>query len=237
MTLSPAKPNRIWAIIENEPGGGVYRSDDAGATWTLLNQSRDLRQRAWYFSRALRRSERHEHRLQPERRHVRVARRRQDVRRDDARAAAATITTSGSRRTIRKRIAIAYDQGAAITTDGGTNMDRARDADGTVLSCASDEQGAVSTSAARSRTRARCADRCAGRRLRRTRRRRWWARRRTGGADVAVLGVLRRGGRRVGLHGVRSDRPERHVRRQLQRRASTCRTARRASAVVSIRGR
>ncbi|MFI5230467.1 MAG: WD40/YVTN/BNR-like repeat-containing protein [Gemmatimonadales bacterium] len=51
MTISPAKPNRLWALIENEPNGGVYRSDDAGATWTLLNQDRDLRQRAWYFSR------------------------------------------------------------------------------------------------------------------------------------------------------------------------------------------
>jgi len=51
MAVSPAKPNRIWALIENEPNGGVYRSDDAGATWTLLNQDRDLRQRAWYFSR------------------------------------------------------------------------------------------------------------------------------------------------------------------------------------------
>jgi photosystem II stability/assembly factor-like uncharacterized protein len=51
MTISPANPNRVWALIENEPGGGVYRSDDAGAHWTLLNQDRDLRQRAWYFSR------------------------------------------------------------------------------------------------------------------------------------------------------------------------------------------
>jgi photosystem II stability/assembly factor-like uncharacterized protein len=51
MAISPAKPSRLWALIENEPNGGVYRSDDAGATWTLLNQDRDLRQRAWYFSR------------------------------------------------------------------------------------------------------------------------------------------------------------------------------------------
>ncbi|MEO6878397.1 MAG: glycosyl hydrolase, partial [Gemmatimonadaceae bacterium] len=51
MAISPANPNRVWALIENEPGGGVYRSDNAGASWTLLNQSRDLRQRAWYFGR------------------------------------------------------------------------------------------------------------------------------------------------------------------------------------------
>ena len=43
-------PNRVWAIIENE-NGGVYRSDDAGATWELLNSDRSLRQRAWYYTR------------------------------------------------------------------------------------------------------------------------------------------------------------------------------------------
>ena len=28
----------------------MYRSDDAGATWKFLSGSRDLRQRAWYYS-------------------------------------------------------------------------------------------------------------------------------------------------------------------------------------------
>ena len=50
LAVSPVKPSRVWALIENEPKGGVYRSDDAGATWQYLNDSRDLRQRAWYFS-------------------------------------------------------------------------------------------------------------------------------------------------------------------------------------------
>src|SRR5512143_2557357 len=40
MAISPANPNRVWALIENEPYGGVYRSDDAGASWTLLSQDR-----------------------------------------------------------------------------------------------------------------------------------------------------------------------------------------------------
>jgi hypothetical protein len=43
MAISPANPNRVWALIENEPNGGVYRSDDAGATWTLLSQDREIR--------------------------------------------------------------------------------------------------------------------------------------------------------------------------------------------------
>jgi photosystem II stability/assembly factor-like uncharacterized protein len=51
VTVSPANPDRVWAIVENEPDGGVYRSDDAGATWQKVNNSRALRQRSWYYSR------------------------------------------------------------------------------------------------------------------------------------------------------------------------------------------
>jgi photosystem II stability/assembly factor-like uncharacterized protein len=51
ITVSPAKPSRLWAIIEHEPEGGVYRSDDAGATWTFMTGDRNLRQRSWYYSK------------------------------------------------------------------------------------------------------------------------------------------------------------------------------------------
>lgn len=51
ITVSPAKPSRLWAIIEHEKAGGVYRSDDAGATWTHTSSDRNLRQRAWYYSK------------------------------------------------------------------------------------------------------------------------------------------------------------------------------------------
>ncbi len=49
LAVSPAKPSRVWAIIEHD-SGGVYRSDDAGATWSYINRDRKLRQRAWYYS-------------------------------------------------------------------------------------------------------------------------------------------------------------------------------------------
>ncbi len=51
VTVSPVDSERIWAIVENKEKGGVYRSDDGGETWSLLNSERSLRQRAWYYSR------------------------------------------------------------------------------------------------------------------------------------------------------------------------------------------
>lgn len=50
VTVSPANPKRVWAIIEAD-SGGVYRSDDAGMNWKYINKDRKLRQRAFYYSR------------------------------------------------------------------------------------------------------------------------------------------------------------------------------------------
>jgi photosystem II stability/assembly factor-like uncharacterized protein len=51
VAVSPANPNRLWAQVENEPDGGLYRSEDGGATWQKVNNDRNLRQRSWYYSR------------------------------------------------------------------------------------------------------------------------------------------------------------------------------------------
>ena len=53
VTVSPANPDRVWAIIEADDGGGVFRSDDAGETWKKINSDRALRSRAWYYTRII----------------------------------------------------------------------------------------------------------------------------------------------------------------------------------------
>jgi photosystem II stability/assembly factor-like uncharacterized protein len=45
-----ADSNRIYAIVENE-NGGLFRSEDGGATWAKISDDRNIRQRAFYYSR------------------------------------------------------------------------------------------------------------------------------------------------------------------------------------------
>ena len=49
VAVSGADSNRIYAIVENE-NGGLFSSDDGGASWKLVNEGRNLRQRAFYYS-------------------------------------------------------------------------------------------------------------------------------------------------------------------------------------------
>ncbi|MGH7625388.1 MAG: WD40/YVTN/BNR-like repeat-containing protein, partial [Gemmatimonadaceae bacterium] len=50
LAVSHANSNRVWAIVEAD-SGGVFRSDNGGRTWARTNDDRNLRQRAWYYSR------------------------------------------------------------------------------------------------------------------------------------------------------------------------------------------
>jgi photosystem II stability/assembly factor-like uncharacterized protein len=49
VAVSPANPERVYAIVEAEDGG-VFRSDNGGRTWAKVNENRNLRQRAWYYT-------------------------------------------------------------------------------------------------------------------------------------------------------------------------------------------
>ena len=51
VAVSPVNPQKVWAIVENKEKGGVYHSQDGGASWKHINDSRALRQRAWYYSK------------------------------------------------------------------------------------------------------------------------------------------------------------------------------------------
>lgn len=50
ITVSPSNNKNLYAIVEAEKGG-VYRSRDGGKSWTQVNEDRNLRQRAWYYTR------------------------------------------------------------------------------------------------------------------------------------------------------------------------------------------
>jgi len=50
VAVSGADSNRVYAIVEAEDGG-VYASDDAGATWKKVSEDRKVRQRAFYYTR------------------------------------------------------------------------------------------------------------------------------------------------------------------------------------------
>ncbi|HEX7050141.1 MAG TPA: hypothetical protein VF188_08080 [Longimicrobiales bacterium] len=50
LAVSPADPDRVYALIEAPPGtGGLYRSDDRGRSWRLVNTSDYLLDRPFYY--------------------------------------------------------------------------------------------------------------------------------------------------------------------------------------------
>ncbi len=50
VTVSPADSSRVWAIVEaSDDRSGVYRSDDAGATWSRVSAQGNVVSRPWYY--------------------------------------------------------------------------------------------------------------------------------------------------------------------------------------------
>ncbi len=50
VSVSRANNDRVFAIVEAKGDeGGLYRSDNAGKSWKLINKQRIIRARAWYY--------------------------------------------------------------------------------------------------------------------------------------------------------------------------------------------
>ena len=115
--LAQRTPSNVYAIVEAEDGG-VFRSRDGGETWERTNEDRELRQRAWYYSRDLRRPATTRRvyvlnvQLPP------LEGRRQDASAPSARRTA-TTTTCGSTPDDPLRMIEANDGGANVSVDGG----------------------------------------------------------------------------------------------------------------------
>src|SRR5690349_3824969 len=50
LAVTNAFPDRIYALVEAKPGGDLYRSDDEGRTWSLINSRPSLIQRPFYYT-------------------------------------------------------------------------------------------------------------------------------------------------------------------------------------------
>jgi photosystem II stability/assembly factor-like uncharacterized protein len=50
IAVSGADATRLYAMVEHEPKGGLYRSSDGGESWEQVNDQRTLRQRAFYYT-------------------------------------------------------------------------------------------------------------------------------------------------------------------------------------------
>jgi photosystem II stability/assembly factor-like uncharacterized protein len=72
--VSPANPQRVWAMVESQKGG-LFRSDDGGETFTKVSEDRNIRQRAWYYTRVYA-TPRPSYRVRPERERAQVRGRR-----------------------------------------------------------------------------------------------------------------------------------------------------------------
>jgi photosystem II stability/assembly factor-like uncharacterized protein len=50
IAVTAANPSRLYLLYEAKPGGGLYRSDDAGASWQMVNGTPGIVQRPFYYT-------------------------------------------------------------------------------------------------------------------------------------------------------------------------------------------
>ncbi len=53
VAIAPSDPERVYALIETGERGSLWRSDDGGANWRVVNYSRLLNERPHYYTRIL----------------------------------------------------------------------------------------------------------------------------------------------------------------------------------------
>ncbi|MGH9410962.1 MAG: WD40/YVTN/BNR-like repeat-containing protein, partial [Vicinamibacterales bacterium] len=51
VAVAPNNPSRVYALVQDAPAPGLYRSNDRGETWQLVNQSHMPAERAPYYTR------------------------------------------------------------------------------------------------------------------------------------------------------------------------------------------
>src|SRR5215471_7341453 len=49
IAVTAANPNRVYALVEAKPGGGLYRSEDAGQSWKLISTFGQVITRPFYY--------------------------------------------------------------------------------------------------------------------------------------------------------------------------------------------
>jgi photosystem II stability/assembly factor-like uncharacterized protein len=119
ITVSPKNSNRLFAIIENSEAPGVYRSDDAGKTWSRVNQDRAMLQRAWYYCRIYADSQDEDK--------VYIMNVSYGVSKDGGKTFALKNAPHGDHHDLwidpanNQRMIIADDGGAQVSNDGGNN--------------------------------------------------------------------------------------------------------------------
>ena len=122
IAVSPVNSKLVWALIEHEPNGGVYKSSDGGDHWTFLDGDRELRQRAWYYSNIY---------ADPKDTNTLVAPQVSPMwSHDGGKTFVGRGFGAGDNHDVwwaaddSKRLAMAHDNGVIITTDGGTTSVR-----------------------------------------------------------------------------------------------------------------